>query len=319
VQRLGEQRVRAQVLGQHDRPGGPGDRGLQGRIGPRVRPGQQRHDHGERWPRAVRRDGQGLIQAALVALQVGDLDVRALAGLRGRLGDLHADLIAGGAGAAGHGDHQRRRVRGQGQPVRAAMAACPPGPAGAARQRLAVRRRSVPSLRERLPALGQRLTALRERVPLGEWFAPPGQWVPLGERLAPPGQWVPLGQRLAPPGERVPLGQRLPALRERLSLGQGLAAARQWLPLRKRLPAARQRLRARRCVPSLRQGLFAPGQGFAALRQWLPPGQRFRCLAGVSHVAVWYSGFIRHDRCSRMFSPETAVIGCLRESGGGQL
>ena len=92
--------------------------------------------------------------------------------------------------------------------------------------------------------------------------------------------------------------QGLAALGERFSaLGQGLAA------LGERFSAAWQG------VSALGQGLAAPWQRVPALRQrLLALRQRLRGLAGITHAAVSYSGFIRHDRRSLMFRTANAPL-----------
>jgi hypothetical protein len=85
--------------------------------------------------------------------------------------------------------------------------------------------------------------------------------------------------------------------------------------------AARQRVRCRHGGISRNTGhsggyrfavlllrLTAPRQRLPALRRRLSPlRQRLRGLAWVSHAAVSYSGFIRHDPRSQMFGPESAA------------
>src|SRR5580698_9736043 len=127
-------------------------------------PGQQRHHDRERRPRPLGRGGKRLSQAALAAFQVGHLEVSALARLPGGLGDLAADPVAGGAGAAGYGDQQGRRVRRQAQPVRAAMPAGTASADGTAGQHGPVGG-WVSALRQRLAALWEWLGAL------GQWFS----------------------------------------------------------------------------------------------------------------------------------------------------
>jgi len=152
---------------------------------------------------------------------------------------------------------------------------------------------------------------------LGEWFAAPGQWVcALGEWFAAPGQWVcALGEWFAAPGQWVS------------ALGKGFAAPRQRITLlRERVAAARQRVRGGRsgsgrvtwhsgryrlAVPLWR--LTAPRQRFPALRQRVGAlRQRLRGLAWVSHAAVSYSGFIRHDPRSQMFGSGGACASCRK-------
>ncbi len=273
VQGLGEQRVRAQVLGQYHLAGRAGHGALQGGVGTGMRAGQQRDHNGQRRPRPLGRGGQRVVQGVLAALQVGDLDVGTLTGQPGLRGDPIADLIAGRAGAARHREQESRRVRGQAQPVRTAMPTGPAGTAGPPGQR--------PGVLGRFPALRQRFPALRQRVtPLGQRVSAPG------ERVTPLGQRFPaLGQRVSAPGERVtPLGQRFPALGQRVSAPRERVA-----PLGQRVSAPGERV--------------APlGQRVSAFRQRIPaPGQRVRSLARVSHDAVSYSGFTRHDRRSLMF------------------
>ena len=194
VQGLREQRVRAEVLGHHDIGGRGADRLGQGGVGPGMRAGQQRDDDGQGEPGPAGEVGQRVVETALTALEVSHLDVGALAGQPGRRGDLFGDPVARGAGAARHGQHERRRVRGQGEPVRAAVAARPPGADGAAGQRLLVGER-LTALRQRVPALGQGLAALGQRVPA------------LGQGLTALRQRVARWQCLPAPGQRVALGQ----------------------------------------------------------------------------------------------------------------
>jgi hypothetical protein len=104
------------------------------------------------------------------------------------------------------------------------------------------------------------------------------------------------------------------ALRERFAaLGQGVAAAWQWFSaLRERFPALRWRVSAAwQRLAVLRLRLTAPRQRLTSLRQRLSPlRQRLRGLAWVSHAAVSYSGFIRHDPCSQMFSSGAGWTNC---------
>ncbi len=337
MQGLGEQRVRAEMLCQHDLPGRARDGPRQGGVCPRMRAGQQGHHDRESRPGPLCGGRERLGQAALAAFQIGDLDVSALAGLPGGLGNLAAHLVAGGAGAAGHGDQQGRCVRREAQPVRAAVPAGTAGAAGTAGQCrpvgswLAALRQGVSALREGLSAAGQWLAALGERVSalgkrvsaLREGLSAAGQWVAaLGERVSALRQWLAaLGERVAAPG------QWLAALREGVAapghwvaaLRERVAAPGQWLAaLQERVAAPRERVRSGGSGGSrtgwgyrfavLLWRLAAPRQRFPALRQrFAPLRQRLRGLAWVSHAAVSYSGFIRHDRRSQMFGSGTSL------------
>ncbi len=295
MQRLRQQRVRAEVLGDHDLPARRGNGPVQGGVGLGLRAGQQRHDHGERGVRPLRGGGQRIVQAVVAAFQVGHLKVGPRAGLPGGLGELAADPVAGRAGAARHGEQQSRRVRRQAQPVRAAMAARATGAIDTAGQYRLVGGR-VPALGQGLCALGQGLCALREGFcALGQGFSALGQRVSaLREGFAALGQgFSALGQGFAALGQGFSaLGQRVSALRERFSaLREGFSALREGFP-------------------ALRQGIASPGQRLSALRQRLSAlRQRFPALAWVSHAAVSYSGFIRHDRRSLMFGPRDGRSG----------
>jgi hypothetical protein len=164
------------------------------------------------------------------------------------------------------------------------MAARTPGTDGPAGQRIA--------RRQRFSALREGFSALRQGLALGERFPPPGQRLALRERIPALRQGLALRERL----ERLALRLWLPGLLDRLPEPfQRIAEPGQRIALAQRLPALRQRV--------------------SALGERLPPGQRLRSLAWVSHAAVWYSRFIRHDRRSRMFGPETARAGRLCRSG----
>src|SRR6202042_669900 len=142
-----------------------------------MRPGQQRHHDRERRPRPLGRGGKRLGQAALAAFQIGHLEVSALARLPGGLGDLAADPVTGGAGAAGYGDQQGRRVRRQAEPVRAAVPAGTASAAGTAGQHRTVAG-WIAALREWVAALRERVAALREWVSaLREWVSALREWV----------------------------------------------------------------------------------------------------------------------------------------------
>src|ERR1700733_5352074 len=117
-----------------------------------MRPGQQRHHDRERRPRPLGRGGK-------------------------RLGDLAADPVTGGAGAAGYGDQQGRRVRWQAEPVRAAVPAGTASAAGTAGEHGTVAG-WVAALREWFAALREWFAALREWfAALREWFAALRGWV----------------------------------------------------------------------------------------------------------------------------------------------
>src|ERR1700728_2035047 len=134
-----------------------------------MRPGQQRHHDRQGRPRPLGRGGKRLGQAALAAFQVSHLEVSALARLPGGLGDLAADPVTGGAGAARYGDQQGRRVRWQAQPVRAAMSAGTAGGGGTAGQHGPIGGR-VSALWQWFAAAWQRFAELRE------WFAALWEW-----------------------------------------------------------------------------------------------------------------------------------------------
>src|SRR5580693_1216525 len=162
-----------------------------------MRPGQQRHHDRERRPRPLGRGGKRLGQAALAAFQIGHLEVSALARLPGGLGDLAADPVTGGAGAAGYGDQQGRRVRRQAEPVRAAVPAGTASAAGTAGQHrtvagwIAALRQWLSALREWVAALREWFAAVRERVSAAwQWFAALREWFSaLRERVSAAWQW----------------------------------------------------------------------------------------------------------------------------------
>jgi hypothetical protein len=187
-------------------------------------------------------------------------------------------------------------------------------PAGTARAAGAAGQRGpvggwVTALRQGFAAPGEWVAALWEWVAaLWEWLSAPGQWVAaLWEWLSAPGQWVAAlwewlsapGQWVAAPGQRITLPrERVAAARQRVR-GGGSGSSR----------VTRQSRRYLFAIPLRR--LTAPRQRFPALRQRFSAlRQRLRGLAWVSHAAVSYSGFIRHDPRSQMFGSGAGCTSC---------